>query len=96
MNIQPLADRVVIRPVEPDSVTKSGIYIPETANKERPHMYEVVAVGPGKEIDGKIISIDLTVGDKVLKGQYSGDEIKMDGETLHIVAEEYILAKIAE
>ena len=62
MQIQPLSDRVLLRGVEAEMVTKSGIYLPENANKERPHMYEVVAIGPGKkDKDGNIATIDLKV-----------------------------------
>lgn len=96
MQITPLSDRVVLRAVEPENITKSGILIPETANKERPYMYEVVAVGPGKkDRDGNMVTIDLKVGDKVLSGQYSGDEVTVDGEKFKIVAFEYILAKVS-
>ena len=96
MQITPLSDRVVLRAVEPENVTKSGILIPENANKERPYMYEVVAIGPGKkDRDGNLITIDLKVGDKVLSWQYSGDEVTVDGEKFKIVAFEYILAKVA-
>jgi chaperonin GroES len=62
MNIQPLSDRVLLRGVEAETVTKSGIYLPENANKERPHIYEVVAIGPGKkDKDGNLMTIDLKV-----------------------------------
>ncbi len=92
MQIQPMFDRVVLRAVEQQSVTNSGIYIPDTASKERPYMYEVVAIGPGKkDLDMSGISI----GDKVLAGQYSGDEVKVDGQDYKIVAIEYILAKVS-
>jgi chaperonin GroES len=96
MQIQPLADRVLLKGVEPETVTKSGIILPQTANKERPYAYEVVAVGPGKrDKDGNVVTIDLKPGDKVLSGQYSGDEVEVDGTKYKIVAFEYILAKIA-
>jgi len=76
-------------------VTKSGIYLPENANKERPHIYEVVAIGPGKkDKDGNITTIDLKVGDQVISGQYSGDEVEVDKLKYKIVGYEYILAKI--
>lgn len=92
MQIQPMFDRVVLKAMQQQSVTNSGIYIPDTASKERPYMYEVVAIGPGKkDIDMSGISI----GDKVLAGQYSGDEVKVDGQEYKIVAIEYILAKIS-
>lgn len=95
MNIQPLWDRVLLKWVEPEATTKSGIFIPETT-KERPQMYTVIAVWPGKETDGKMQKIDLVAGDTVLSGQYSGDEIKIDGEQYKIVAFEYILAKVSK
>ena len=95
MQITPLSDRVVLRAIEPENITKSGILIPENANKERPYMYEVIAIGPGKkDRDGNLITIDLKVGDKVLSGQYSGDEVTVDGEKFKIVAFEYILARV--
>jgi chaperonin GroES len=91
-----MSDRVLLRGVEAEKVTKSGIYIPESANKERPHMYEVVAIGPGKkDKDGVMSSIDLKIGDKVISGQYSGDDIELDGQKYKVVAFEYILAKVA-
>jgi chaperonin GroES len=96
MQIQPLSDRILLRGVEAENVTKSGIIIPSGSNKERPNVYEVVAVGPGKEDkDGKKITIELAPGDKVLSGQYSGDEVELDGQKYKIVAYEYILAKLS-
>ncbi len=77
-------------------VTKSGIYLPENANKERPHIYEVVAIGPGKkDKDGNMMTIDLQVGDQVISGQYSGDEVEIDKLKYKIVGFDYILAKIS-
>jgi len=90
MNIKPLLDRVVVKAIQKENITTSGIYIPEGSNKERPYMYEVIAVGPGK--DGQKIGVDI--GDKILCGQYSGDDVKVDGEEYKIVAEQYILAVI--
>lgn len=96
MQISPLSDRVLLKGVEAENVTKSGIILPANANKERPNLYEVVAVGPGKkDKDGNLITIDLKTGDKVLSGQYSGDEVEVDGTKYKIVAYEYILAKVA-
>jgi chaperonin GroES len=95
MQIQPLSDRVLLRGVEAEMVTKSGIYLPENANKERPHIYEVVAIGPGKkDKDGNMMTINLKVGDQVISGQYSGDEVEVDKMKYKIVAYEYILAKV--
>lgn len=88
--IQPLADRVLLKAVEKDTITESGIYLPESANKERPYVYEVVAVWPGK----KDIEMSVKTGDRVLTGQYSGDDVKVDGEEYKIVAMDYILAKV--
>lgn len=91
MKIEPLFDRVVLKAIEEESITKSGIYIPDSANKERPFMYEVIAVWPGKA-DRDMSSISLW--DKVLAGQYSGDEVKLWNDEYKVVAVEYILGKI--
>ncbi len=94
--ITPLSDRVLLKPVEAEKITASGIIIPDSANKERPSLYEVIAVGPGKiGKNGEEIKIDLKVWDRVISGQYSGDDIKVGDTTYKIVAFEYILAKIA-
>lgn len=96
MHIEPLSDRVLLKGLEAENVTKSGILIPTNANKERPYMYEVVAVGPGKaDKDGNVAKIDLKAGDKVLSGQYSGDEVEVDGTKYKIVGYDYILAKVS-
>lgn len=96
MQIQPLSDRVILKGVEPENVTKGGILLPQSANRERPNVYEVVAVGPGKrDKDGNLVTIDLQPGDKVLSGQYSGDEVEVDGVKYRIVAFDYVLAKIS-
>lgn len=96
MQIQPLSDRVLLRGVEAETVTKSGIYLPENANKERPHIYEVVAIGPGKtDKDGNLVTIDLKTWDRVISGQYSGDEVEVDKVKYKIVGYEYILAKVS-
>ena len=88
MNLQPLGDRVVVRPLdEEDMKTPSGIYIPDTA-KETPQEGEVVAVGPGaKTEDGKTIKMDVKVGDRVLFGKWSGTEVKIDGKEYSIMKE---------
>ena len=94
LNLKPLADRVVVEPIERDEVTASGIYVPETA-KEKPQQGIVLSVGPGdRDEDGKRIPMDLSVGDKVLFAKYSGTEIKMDGKKLLILRESDILAII--
>ncbi|MDQ5968619.1 MAG: chaperonin GroES [Patescibacteria group bacterium] len=93
--ITPLSDRVLLKPIDAEKVTASGIIIPDSANKERPSLYEVIAVGPGKiDKDGNIVKIDLQKGDRVISGQYSGDDVKVGDTTYKIVAFEYILAKI--
>ena len=93
VNLQPLADRVVVRPIEREEKTKTGIYLPDTA-KEKPQEGEVIAVGPGrKSEDGKVIAMDVKVGDIVIYTKYGGTEIKIDDEELMILRESDILAK---
>lgn len=91
--IQPLADRVVIKPIEREEVTKGGIVIPDTV-KERPQEGKVVAVGPGRlSEDGNRVTMDVKVGDIVVYSKYGGTEIKIDEEELMILRESDILAK---
>ncbi len=93
VKLQPLADRVVVKPVPKEEKTKSGIYIPDTA-KERPQEGEIIAVGPGRLTDdGKRIAMDLKVGDRVIYAKYGGTEIKIDDQELVIMRESDILAK---
>ncbi len=93
--ITPMSDRILLKPVEEENITKSGIILPESANKDRTYLYEVVAVGPGKhDSDGNLIKIELEKGDKIISGQYSGDDIKVDDTTYKILAYEYVLAKV--
>ncbi len=94
MKIIPLSDRVLLKWVEAENVTKSGIFIPESSHKERPFIYEVIAVWPGKEVDWKITKIGLKSWDKVISWQYSWDDIELDWIKYKIVAADYILAKI--
>jgi len=84
--IKPLADRVVVKPIEREETTKGGIVIPDTA-KERPQEGEVVAVGPGKFEDGKRIPMEVKVGDRVLFAKYGGTEVKIDGEEYLVLRE---------
>jgi chaperonin GroES len=92
-NLQPLADRVLVKPVEKEEKTKSGLYLPDTA-KEKPQEGEVIAVGPGKMTDdGKRVPLDLKAGDRVIYAKYGGTEIKVDDEDLIILRESDILAK---
>ena len=94
MNIKPLSDRVVIRPLDAVEKTEGGIYLPDTA-KEKPQQGEIVAVGPGKVADnGQLIKLSVKVGDKVLYGKYSGTEITVEGEEYLFVRESDILAII--
>ena len=91
--LQPLADRVVVKPVAKEEKTKSGIYIPDTA-KESPQEGEIIAVGPGRLTEnGKRIAMDLKVGDRVIYTKYGGSEIKIDDQELVIMRESDILAK---
>ncbi|MEW5907143.1 MAG: co-chaperone GroES [Elusimicrobiota bacterium] len=90
IQIQPLADRVVVKPLEPKEVKKGGIIIPETA-KEKPQEGEIVAAGKGRTEDGKLVPMEVKLGDKVLYGKYSGTEIKINDEEYLIMKEEDIL-----
>ena len=93
VKLQPLADRVLVKPIEKEEMTKSGIYLPDTA-KEKPQEGKVLAVGPGKMTDdGKRMVMDLKVGDTVIYAKYGGTEIKIDEEELIILRESDILAK---
>jgi chaperonin GroES len=94
MKFRPLHDRVVVRRIEADERTKSGIIIPDTA-KEKPAEGEVIAVGSGgRDEAGKLIPIDLKVGDHILFGKWSGTEVKIDGEDLIIMKESDVLGVI--
>ena len=93
VKLQPMGDRLVVKPTQSEEKTKSGIYIPDTA-KERSQEGKVVAVGPGKMTDeGKRIPMDVEVGDIIIYAKYGGSEIKLDEEELIIVRESDILAK---
>ena len=93
MTLKPLSDRVVVKMVELEETTKSGIILPGTA-KEKPQVAEVVAVGPGAEKDGKIIPMTVKVGDKVITSKYSGTEVKLGNDEYVIVRQDDILATI--
>ena len=93
--LQPLGDRVVIKPMAREEMTKSGIVLPDTA-KEKPQEGTIVAAGPGRILDdGKRESMDVKVGQKVLYGKYAGTEFKLEGEDLLIVSQKDILAVVA-
>jgi len=91
MNIKPLADRVVVKMVEPEETTKSGIILAGSA-KEKPQIAEVVAVGPGGMVDGKEVVMTVKVGDRVIISKYAGTEIKIDDDQYTIVRQGDILA----
>ncbi|MHC1696551.1 MAG: co-chaperone GroES [Geobacteraceae bacterium] len=94
MNLRPLQDRIIVKRLEEESMTAGGLYIPDTA-KEKPQKGEIIAVGKGKITeDGKVIPVDLKVGDKVLFGKYAGTEIKIDGADYLIMREDDILGVI--
>ncbi len=94
-NIEPLEDRVVVRPLDAEEITSSGLVIPDTA-KEKPQEGEVLAVGPGRwDEDGeKRIPVDVAAGDRVLYSKYAGTEVKIDGEELLVIPARDILARI--
>jgi len=94
MTLRPLHDRLIIKRLDNERKTASGIVIPESAT-EKPDQGEVVAVGPGKFVEGKIQPIDLKKGDKVLFGKYAGQAVKIDGEELLVIREDEILAVIS-
>lgn len=94
MKIRPLHDRVIVKRMEEERKTASGIVIPDSAT-EKPDQGEVVAVGPGKKDDsGKVIAMELKVGDRVLFGKYSGQSVKMNGEELLVMREEDVMGVI--
>ncbi|MDX2150325.1 MAG: co-chaperone GroES [Bryobacteraceae bacterium] len=91
MDIRPLHDRIVVRRVEESETIQGGIIIPDTA-KEKPQQGEVVAVGKGKRLeDGKVLPLDVQVGDRILFGKYSGSDIKLDGNEFLIMREDEVL-----
>ncbi|HEX9975668.1 MAG TPA: co-chaperone GroES [Dehalococcoidales bacterium] len=93
VKLEPLGDRLVVRPIAKEEVTKSGIVLPDTA-KEKPQEGEVLAVGPGRLTDeGQRIPMDIKVGDIIIYAKYGGSEIKMDNEELIILREADVLAK---
>ncbi|AGF47402.1 MAG: co-chaperone GroES [Candidatus Kinetoplastibacterium crithidii] len=94
MALRPLHDRVIVKRLDNERKTASGIVIPESA-AEKPDQGEVLSVGPGKKTeDGKILPIDLKVGDKILFGKYAGQAVKVDGEELLVIREDEVLAVI--
>ncbi|MGH9021942.1 MAG: co-chaperone GroES [Acidimicrobiia bacterium] len=97
MNLQPLEDRIVVRPSEAEETTASGLVIPDTA-KEKPQQGEVLAVGPGRRSDqtGEIVPLGLAAGDTVVYSKYGGTEITVDGQDVLILSSRDVLAKVAK
>ena len=94
MNLRPLQDRIIVKRVEEETKTAGGLFIPETA-KEKPQRGKIVAVGNGKKTeDGKVLPLDVKVGDTVLFGKYAGTEIKVDGDDFLMMREDDILAVV--
>ncbi len=91
MNIKPLGDRVVIKMLESEETTKGGIILAGSA-KEKPQMAEVLAIGPGAVEDGKVVPMEVKIGDKVLMSKYAGTEVKIDGNEYIILSQKDILA----
>jgi chaperonin GroES len=94
VKLAPLADRVVIKPLEETETMRGGLYIPDTA-KEKPQQGEVIAVGPGRFEKDKRVPMDVKVGDKVLYGKYSGTEVTLDGDQYLILRESDVLAIVS-
>ena len=93
MNLKPLGDRVVLKQLEAEETTKSGIVLPGQA-QEKPQQAEVIAVGPGGVVDGKEVKMEVKTGDKVIYSKYAGTEVKLDGEEYIIVKQNDILAVV--
>jgi len=94
MNLRPLQDRIIVKRVEEETKTAGGLFIPETA-KEKPQRGQIVAVGNGKKTeDGKVLPLDVKVGDMVLFGKYAGTDVKVDGDDYLMMREDDILAVI--
>lgn len=95
MKLSPLADRVVLKQLEAEETTKSGIVLPGNA-KEKPQQAEVIAVGPGGVVDGKEVVMQVAVGDKVIYSKYAGTEVKLDDEEFIVVRQNDIVAKVED
>lgn len=88
----PLSDNVIVKPLEAETTTASGIVIPDTASKEKPRKGEVIAVGPGQMVDGKRSTMDVSEGDIVIFREYAPTEIKIDGQELYVLGIDSLLA----
>jgi len=91
MNVKPLADRVLVKPLEAEETKKGGIIIPDTA-KEKPQEGQIMEVGPGRYEEGKVVPMEVKKGDRVLYGKYSGTEVTIDGDPYMIMRESDVLA----
>ena len=97
MKLQPLSDRLIVEAISEDEVTKAGIILPDTVDKEKPERGRVVSIGPGKMMDdGKRMPIDVKVGDVVIFKKYAPDEVKIDGKEYLILSESDIMAVLAD
>lgn len=95
MHLRPLGDRVVVKPLSQEEVTRSGIIMPATVDKERPERGEVIAIGPGKMLDnGSFAPVGVKVGDKIVFKKYSPDEVKIDKQEYLVISESDIMAVI--
>lgn len=95
MKLRPLADRVIVKPIDEKEASASGIILPDTVDKERPEKGEVVAVGPGRRDDkGELVPMSVKVGDKVVFKKYSPDEFELDGEEVLVLSESDLMAVI--
>ena len=95
MNLKPLHDNIIVKQLKEEEVTKSGIVLPDTLNKEKPQQGEIIAVGPGKKDDeGKMIEMSVKIGDKILFSKYSPNEVKIDNEEYLVMRESDVLAII--
>ena len=95
MKLAPLGDRVVLKQLEAEETTKSGIVLPGNA-QEKPQQAEIIAVGPGGIVDGKEVEMQVAVGDKVMYSKYAGTEVKLDGEEFIVVRQNDIVAKVVD
>lgn len=95
MKLAPLGDRVVLKQLEAEETTKSGIVLPGNA-QEKPQQAEIIAVGPGGIVDGKEVEMQVVVGDKVIYSKYAGTEVKLDGEEFIVVRQNDIVAKVVD
>lgn len=94
MNLRPLGDRVIVKPLDEEETKKGGLYIPDTA-KEKPVRGEVIAVGPGKILDNGVrVPMDIKVGQKIIYAKYGGTDIKIEGDNLVILSERDLLAVV--